>query len=158
MGSKGCYALLFTTCFLPCPVPLPLRVSSRAASTSTNATSSGGAASAGSNPTVRELDFVVSRYSLNGTWLGLEALTWQFQLCGGKWSTLHSWRYFGLSTLNNCTLAFEKMLELAAREGGTFYDIYLRDGQNRWARTGTHRLTSSVQPLPLGMVLVSVVL
>lgn len=86
-----------------------------------------------SGDSVRELDFVVSRYSLNGTWLGFESLTSQFQLCGGLWSSLHTWRYFGLTYTNNCTISFSRLLDLAEADGGSFYDVYLNDGNDRYA-------------------------
>ncbi|KAK9819713.1 hypothetical protein WJX72_001576 [[Myrmecia] bisecta] len=94
--------------------------------------SAGGATSSGVTGAASRLDFVVSMYALNGTWLGLRNVTTQLQLCGGETQQLASWHRFGTNYKLTCHLDLEFLAdESGGNDGPIFYDMYFQDGLTR---------------------------
>ena len=73
------------------------------------------------------MQFVIASYSLNGTFLGLNNLTDQLQLCGGKSSDVDittSFLNYGTSFENKCTVS---LLKFFNKNDVIFYDLYIVD-------------------------------
>jgi hypothetical protein len=87
---------------------------------------------------VHTLKFKIATYALNGTFLGLEDLTSQLQLCAGSKTTglsedsddlEQSFLKFGTSFENKCTVSLLKFLQ---NDNPTlFYDLYIVDKVQR---------------------------
>ncbi|CAD7702541.1 unnamed protein product [Ostreobium quekettii] len=86
---------------------------------------SGGSIESGS---VSLLPFILSAYALNGSWLGYQNLTDQFQICGAWKRHSTSWRRFGHNYINDCTLPLAEVGALIEAHGPpVFYELHLQD-------------------------------
>jgi meckelin len=85
----------------------------------------------GTTEPVSKLTFYLAVYSLNGTYLGLEPLTNQLQLCPqtsdyASQSTKPTFLSFGTYYANNCDFDAQVLLDNQTRET-VFYDMYVVD-------------------------------
>ncbi|EFJ50232.1 hypothetical protein VOLCADRAFT_116951, partial [Volvox carteri f. nagariensis] len=91
---------------------------------------------------VSMLTFVLSSYLLNGTWLGYNTWTSEFQLCGAPKGDGSRWYRVGWNYKNSCSIKLEALLaEVApAFRGGddtVMYELFLQVG------------TSTLYPVPV---------
>ncbi|GLC73394.1 hypothetical protein PLESTF_001370600 [Pleodorina starrii] len=84
---------------------------------------------------VSKLSFVLSSYLLNGTWLGYNAWTSEFQLCGAPKTDGSRWYRFGWNYKNSCSIRLEAVLaEVAAAFTGAgdtvMHELFLQVGSS----------------------------
>ncbi|TPX67518.1 hypothetical protein SpCBS45565_g03723 [Spizellomyces sp. 'palustris'] len=80
----------------------------------------------GSGTGVSRLPFVMSTYSLNGTYLGLQKLTTQLQLCTPVPSErADDWRQIGYDYVASCTIDLASAINSTST--ATFYDLFIED-------------------------------
>ncbi|KAG2452271.1 hypothetical protein HYH02_003295 [Chlamydomonas schloesseri] len=94
------------------------------------------------NGQVSVLTFILSAYALNGTWLGYNQWTSQFQLCGAPELDGSRWTRFGWNYQNECDIDLTAVLGQLAdgfRGGGdtVMYELFLQTG------------TSTMYPIPI---------
>ncbi|PNW74089.1 hypothetical protein CHLRE_13g584901v5 [Chlamydomonas reinhardtii] len=100
---------------------------------------SGGSIASGQ---VSVLTFILSAYALNGTWLGYNTWSSQFQLCGAPELDGSRWSRFGWNYLNDCDIDLTAVLGQLAdgfTGGGdtVLYELFLQTG------------TSTMYPIPV---------
>eukprot|EP00792_Barthelona_sp_PAP020_P004654 TRINITY_DN2261_c0_g1_i1.p1 TRINITY_DN2261_c0_g1~~TRINITY_DN2261_c0_g1_i1.p1 ORF type:complete len:1090 (-),score=238.02 TRINITY_DN2261_c0_g1_i1:73-3312(-) len=87
-----------------------------------------------------KLRIILAKYALNGTFLGYERLSTQFQLCGeGSLQEKTAWLNFGTSFHQKCTIDIATLSQKAT----VFYDVFFVDKIN----SSPYSLT--LQPVPI---------
>ncbi|GAQ91983.1 Meckelin-like protein [Klebsormidium nitens] len=77
-----------------------------------------------------DVTLVLSMFTLNGTWLGFQNLTRQFQLCNGNEDDVNQWQRIGTDYENSCDLKLTAVQHFEQSDEPIFYDIYFQDGTN----------------------------
>lgn len=79
------------------------------------------------------LNFALSIFSLNGTWMGFHDLSHQFQLCEYPWEKQDTWNKVGVNFNNKCKIGLDYFLKRnwERMSEPLFYDVYLRTGVNQ---------------------------
>ncbi|CAG9465619.1 unnamed protein product [Pedinophyceae sp. YPF-701] len=72
-------------------------------------------------------------YALDGTYLGLEDVTDQLQVCGDVADKVSDWNRYGVHYNVECRVEVVQLLQRGTARGGgaVFYDLYLEDGEGR---------------------------
>eukprot|EP01017_Pseudomicrothorax_dubius_P046148 TRINITY_DN8091_c0_g2_i7.p1 TRINITY_DN8091_c0_g2~~TRINITY_DN8091_c0_g2_i7.p1 ORF type:complete len:792 (+),score=112.76 TRINITY_DN8091_c0_g2_i7:56-2431(+) len=76
---------------------------------------------------VNKLQFFVTKYSVDGRFLGTEALTSQLQLCPFALRDAEDFKTFGYSFYKSCTIDLSTYLQ-TSRYTTTFYELFVKDG------------------------------
>ncbi|TPX38641.1 hypothetical protein SeLEV6574_g07708 [Synchytrium endobioticum] len=85
-----------------------------------------------SSTTSTSIPFHMAMYSMNGTFLGMQVLTTQFQFCEGtSLSAMKSWTLVGHNFLSSCQLNIASLVE--AVSSTLFYEIYVLDDSGSYA-------------------------
>ena len=74
--------------------------------------------------TVSNMRYLLAKYAFNGTFLGLEELTDQLQLCSGDPAKTDDFLRFGTTYVNECELHLKRIIEA---DETVFYDMYVMD-------------------------------
>lgn len=78
---------------------------------------------------VHVLKFMLASYAADGTFLGLDELAGQLQLCDGTDQDKVKWRKFGTNFENRCSINLNELM--AKHPTTTFYDLYYVDAEEK---------------------------